>query len=182
MDHIQSKNFLIEANAILSRMEDQVEEYIKSGNEKEKDLEAIWKQTNQSKQQKQHEVAKVYKTMAFVSAALLVTSAACSIGSVALSSRAGITDLDKQAADLLASLGNNGTSFGSRVADNLSQNSTQNTSALIEELTQNSTKVWESDKRTNESRKEALKSLLTDMQNAKASMIDKSGGAFSFRG
>ena len=136
MDHIEPKNFLIATNAILSKMEDNVEQYIKSENEKEKDLEAIWKQTNQSKQQKQLEVAKVYKTMAFVSAALLVTSAACSIGSVALSSRPGITDLDKQAADLLASLGNNGTSFGSRVADNLSQNSTQNTNALIEELTQ----------------------------------------------
>ena len=175
-------NFIVGVYDICSRMEDKAEKFIKSANEREKDLEEIWKTTNHKKQQKQQELAQNYKVMAYVSTALMVTSMACTASSFVMQTQPGSSDLTKQLADLLNSLGDKGTNFASKTADNLSTHSTQNTNALIEELTQNATKVWEADKRTNETRKEELKNLKEKLNGATRDSLDKTSVAYSVRG
>ena len=54
--------------------------------------------------------------------------------------------------------------------------------AAIGELTDKSQKIWESDKRANESREESLKSLQEKASSATQSATERLGQAFSLRG
>jgi hypothetical protein len=173
-------NFVVDTYMFVSKMEEVSQKYITSAGDREKDLEELWKTSNKKKQQKQLELAHNYKMMAFVSTAFLVTSLACQVGSISLHSQAQ-TDLQKQAADLLNSFGDKGSSFGSRVADNISTQQVTSTNSLIDELALNSTKIWEADRRSNETRKEELKNLKEKLNNSIRDLLEKTSMSYSNR-
>lgn len=175
------ENFIVKTFMIASGMEDKAEKYLKSSNEREKDLEETWKATNQKKQKKQQELAANYKIMAYTSTALMVVSMATTVGGAIVNAHPGLDDVTKRAADLLSSVGDKASSFGSKIADNVSSSTSQNTNALIEELSQNAQKVWEQDKRTNETRKEELKNLKEKLSGATRDATDKVGAAYTVR-
>lgn len=173
-------NFVVDTFQIVSKMEDICDGYISSAGEREKDLQALWEASNRKKQEKQLELAKNYQIMAFVSLAFLVTSLACQIASIAVQSQAN-TDLQRHTAELLNSFGDKGSSFGSKVADNISTSQVTNTNSLIDELSLNSQKIWEADKRTNETRKEELKNLKEKLNSSIRDLLEKTSISYSNR-
>lgn len=174
-------NFIVDTFEMASKMEEHAQKYGTNANSREKELEELWKVSNRKKQEKQLELSRSYQTMAFVSSALLVTSLACQIASIAVQSQAANNDLQRNVADLLNSLGDRGSSFGSKMADNISQSQTTTTNSLIDELSLNSQKIWEADKRTNETRKEELKNLKEKLNSSIRDLLEKTSVAYSNR-
>ncbi len=173
-------NFVVDTYMFVSKMEESSQKYISSAGEREKDLEELWKTSNKKKQGKQLELAQHYKMMAFVSSAFLVTSLACQIASITVQAQAA-TDLQRQMADLLNNFGDKGSSFGSKVADNISTCQVTTTNSLVDELSLHSQKIWEADKRTNETRKEELKNLKEKLNNSIRDLLEKTSMSYSNR-
>ena len=173
-------NFIVDTYQFVSKMEESSQRYITSAGDREKDLEELWKTSNKKKQEKQLELAKNYHMMAFVSSAFLVTSLACQIASIVMQTQAN-TDLQIKTADLLNSFGDKGSSFGSKVADNISTSQITTTNSLIDELSLNSSKIWEQDRSNNNTRKEELKNLKEKLNNSIRDLLEKTSISYSNR-
>ncbi len=175
---VQEENFIVKAYEICELIEKNAEKYVKSAKEKEKDVEELWKASNNKKQKKQLELAHNYRIMAFVSTAFMITSAACGVGQVSMNLY-NPTDANKLLADLIKSLGETGTSFGSKIADNISGSATTAQNSQIEELTQNSNKLWEMERAKREKEKSDQDNLLSTVRRDIGEVISKAGSLYN---
>ena len=89
------------------------------------------------------------------------------------------TDANKLLADLIKSLGETGTSFGSKIADNISGSATTAQNSQIEELTQNSTKLWEMERAKREKEKSDQDNLLSTVRRDIGEVISKAGSLYN---
>lgn len=176
----QLGNFTVQVFEITSKMKESAEKYAKSANEREKDLEEIWKTSNREKQKLQLELSAHSKNMAVISGLLLVTSIAFQIAAVRLT--APIANGDVDYAKLSQEIGKSLTDSGSRIADQLSSSYTNQTNVQAETWQLAAQKVWDSDKQDFKSRSEEIKTLKQKVDDGLQSAIDKTGAAYSMRG
>lgn len=173
-----SDNFIVSLYQVSASMENNAHAFVEGANKREKDLEDNWKVTNAKKAHLQKEdLAGIYRNMAIVSTLLLVISVGASVGGTILSAGA-----NPQTGKLLSDVGSLASNQGNTVAQNVSAIYTQNTNSLIETLGQNAQKVWEADKRDNETRKEDLNGLKRKINDGTQAAMEKAATAYSIRG
>lgn len=171
-----SNNFVVSLYQVASKMETNSRSLSKGAEKREKELEESWKVINGKKYKVQREdLVGIYRNMALVSTLLLATSVAASVAGTALSTAGGMAVTGK----LLGDLGNVVSNQGTTVANNVSGIYTQNANSLVEEFSQRSQKVWEGDKRKEETHKNELSELKTTSQRAIEDALNKASTVYS---
>ena len=177
---VSGGNFILTTIKFAEEMEESAQKYVKGVREKGKDLENSWQVSKKTISQKQLELAQQSKYMTWATTVLLVTTVAASVGSNVILAGAG--GANNATGNLLGSIGQILSNQGNTVATNIGAMYSTPVNAAIGELTDKSQKIWESDKRANESREESLKSLQEKASSATQSATERLGQAFSLRG